>query len=365
MRRKLKPGDWVEVRSREEILRTLDRDGYFEGMQFMPEMLQYCGQRFQVYKRAHKSCDYTTTYPYLTRRIKSAVLLMSNRCDGSAHDGCEAGCTILWKEAWLKPIDAKLAKLVSIAPAVPSEQSVCTESALHAATRVIDPADGRPRFLCQATQIQKASAPMAWWDVRQYVEDYTSGNITLGRFVSGSIYSAYYNLSQAGIGVGPLMRWFYNKFRWVWRGSKWPRTPGMIPEGEPTPKGVLNLQPGELVRVKPHEEILRTVDVANRNRGMYWDAELVPYCGKTYRVLRRVNKLIIEQTGKMMEMKNPCIVLDSVICQARYSACRMFCPRAMFPYWREIWLERVNEAISPVPTQEMSESSAETVSAQH
>ena len=68
---------------------------------------------------------------------------------------------------------------------------------------------------------------------------------------------------------------------------------------------------------------------------------MVPYCGGTYQVLKRVNKILDERTGKMREMKGPCIVLDSVVCQSRYSGCRMFCPRAIYPYWREIWLERV------------------------
>jgi hypothetical protein len=74
---------------------------------------------------------------------------------------------------------------------------------------------------------------------------------------------------------------------------------------------------------------------------MYWDAEMVPYCGGTYRVLKRVTKIVDERTGKMQEMKTPCIVLDTVICQSRYSGCRMFCPRSIYSYWREIWLERV------------------------
>jgi len=78
------------------------------------------------------------------------------------------------------------------------------------------------------------------------------------------------------------------------------------------------------------------------NRGMIWDAELVPYCGGTYRVLRRVDKILDEKTGKMTVMKTPCIILDTVTCEARYSACRMFCPRSIYPYWREIWLERVS-----------------------
>ena len=96
------------------------------------------------------------------------------------------------------------------------------------------------------------------------------------------------------------------------------------------------------MRVKPHEEILQTLTTASKNRGMYWDAEMVPYCGQTHRVLKRVTHIIDERTGKMQEMKSPCIILDSVVCQARYSGCRMFCPRSIYPYWREIWLEKVD-----------------------
>ena len=50
-------GDWVEVRSREEILATLDENGRLEELPFMPQMFQYCGRRFRVIARAHKTCD--------------------------------------------------------------------------------------------------------------------------------------------------------------------------------------------------------------------------------------------------------------------------------------------------------------------
>ena len=60
--RDLRAGDWVEVRSSEEILATLDERGRLEALPFMPEMLQYCGKRFRVYKSAHKTCDTIETY---------------------------------------------------------------------------------------------------------------------------------------------------------------------------------------------------------------------------------------------------------------------------------------------------------------
>jgi len=346
VKKRLNVGDWVEVRSKDEILKTLDDKGQLDGMPFMPEMLCFCGHRFQVYKRAHKTCDYVTPYPHHTRRLEGTVHL-ETRCDGEAHGGCQAACLIYWKHAWLKPISGNPSKVDAPGSGTSpkwvgaASSTGCSESEIWAHTHLFDPNGGTPTYVCQATQIPHATKPLAWWDVRQYLEDYWSGNVGLRRIFNALTYSTYYNLSQAGIGFGPVMRWFYDKFHPVWGGTLFPRTPGLIPEGKPTPSRTLNLQPGELVRVKPHEEILKTVDSSNRNRGMYWDAELVPYCGKTYRVLKRVSKLIIEQTGKMQEMKNPCIILDTVVCQARYSPCRMLCPKSMYPYWREIWLERV------------------------
>jgi len=337
--KKLKVGDWVEVRSKEEILRTLDSKGQLDGVSFMPEMFKFCGKRFQVYKRAHKTCDYTTQYPYHTRRMEETVHL-ETRCNGEAHGGCQAGCLLYWKHAWLKPLEKQLPEALSA-----KQNFGCSEETLWSATSSGEA--GQTIYACQATQVPDGTTPLAWWDLRQYLEDYFSGNVGLERIISGLTYSAFYHLSQAGIGVGRPMRWFYNRFHRLWGATKFPRNPGRIPEGQPTPMGILNLQPGELVRIKSQDEILKTVDASNRNRGMYWDAELVPYCGGTYKVLGSVRKLIDEKTGKMLEMKNPCVVLDSVVCQARYSSCRMLCPKEMFPYWREIWLERVAEKTPP------------------
>jgi hypothetical protein len=204
--------------------------------------------------------------------------------------------------------------------------------------------------MCQATQLPYATTHLAWWDIRQYVEDYWSGNVALWRILNGLVYSMYYNMSQAGIGLGPPMRWLYDKFHPLWRGTQFPRKAGPIPEGVQTPAALLNLQPGELVRVKSHEEILSTLNTESKNRGLFFDAEMVPYCGGTYQVLKRVTKILNERTGKMQEIRNPCIILDSVVCQSRYSGCRMFCPRSIYSYWRENWLERV--APNPSETQQ-------------
>ena len=70
----------------------------------MPQMFQYCGQRFQVFKRAHKTCD--PIYSMAGRKLENAVHL-ELRCDGKAHGGCQVGCLLFWKDAWLKPVGMK------------------------------------------------------------------------------------------------------------------------------------------------------------------------------------------------------------------------------------------------------------------
>ena len=344
-KRPLRVGDWVEVRSKEEILPTLDENGCLDKLPFMPEMFGFCGKKFQVHKRAHKTCD--TVFPVRGRRMERAVHL-DTRCDGQAHGGCQATCLIFWKEEWLKPFDGIQERGAAVPGAGPlsergaAEPARCTEAQVWACAQAPNPGRNVPKFVCQATQLPYATKRLEWWDVRQYLEDYLSGNVSLRRLIGGLIYSLYYHLSEAGLGVGSLMRWFYDKFHPLWRGTEFPRKPGLIPSGQPTPHASLNVQPGELVRIKPFREILQTLDTGNKNRGLFFDAEMVPYCERSYRVLKKVTKILDERTGELQEFKNPCVILDSVICQSRYSHCRMFCPRSIYSYWREIWLERVS-----------------------
>ena len=346
----MKAGDWVEVRTEEEILATLDSNGELEKMPFMPEMLAFCGRRFQVYKRAHKTCD--TVFPVRGRRLHRTVHL-STRCDGQSHGGCQAGCLLFWKEAWLKPPGDAVVRVEPRPASLPTARAgEPKELALRARTTRPETGGQTPVYVCQATRLPYATSRLAWWDIRQYVEDYWSGNVGFWRILNGLCYSTYYNLSQAGIGLGRPMQFLYDKLHPLWRGTMFPRKAGTIPVGQPTPEGPLNLKSGEIVRVKPHAEILKTLTASSKNRGLWWDAEMVPYCGGTYRVLKRITRIIDEKTGEMQEMKSPCIILDNVICQSRYSACRMFCPRSIYQYWREIWLERVD--VQPAGETEIS-----------
>jgi hypothetical protein len=337
----LSVGDWVQVRSKEKILATLDRNGRLDGMPFMPQMFKLCGQQFQVNKRAHKTCD-TVTGLALGRRVPSSVHL-NVRCDGEAYGGCQTQCPIFWKEAWLQPVSVSLAPAAAPGPISAIKSQGCTEAAVWDATRSVDqPAGKGTRYTCQATELPNCTQPLKWWDARQYGEDLASGNISLPTLLRGLLYFAFAGATLARRHrLGRPARWIYDRIQSLGGGVPFPRRSGYLSSGKDAPTVELQLQPGDLVRIRSLNDILASIDKRNQHRGMAFDAEMVPFCGKVFRVRTRVEKFIDERTGYLKHMKTPAVILEGVYCQSRYSENRLFCPRNLFSWWREIWLERV------------------------
>jgi hypothetical protein len=328
-------GDVVEVKPAEEILAGLDERGELDALPFMPEMLKFCGRRFVVDKIAFKTCD-TATWTGL-RRMTDTVHLAGVRCDGQAHGGCQAGCLVFWKTAWLtsvsEPNGTGHAPQVAGRPGCTRER--LTEVALGACrTRDAGAAPDEPVYSCQATELTRA-APVGipLWDVRQYVQDVRTGNAPVSKVVRGIAIGAFNRMQDLTRRTLPERLRFRG-------GQRYPFIRGTA-RGGPTEK--LDLQPGEWVRVKSIEQITATLNADNNNRGLSFDVEMLKYCGRTARVLRRVDHIIDESSGRMLAMKTPCIVLADVVCTADY---HRSCPRSVYPYWREIWLERV-----PAPVQ--------------
>jgi len=110
-----------------------------------------------------------------------------------------------------------------------------------------------------------------------------------------------------------------------------------------TPDYASNLQPGELVEVRTRPEIVSTLDRRQRNRGLWFDVDMLRHCGKRYRVLRRVERIVDERTGNMLQFRNPCVVLDGVTTAHEW---HRFCPQNEYIFWREIWLHRIAEPAS-------------------
>ena len=54
---KLRAGDWVEVLSKEEILRTLDQRAGWMACRSCRRCFNIADSGFKVFQRAHKTCD--------------------------------------------------------------------------------------------------------------------------------------------------------------------------------------------------------------------------------------------------------------------------------------------------------------------
>jgi len=319
----LRRGDWVEVRSPAEILATLDERGMLENLPFMPEMAHFCGRRLRVDRRTERICD-TVNYTG-SLRLADAVMLEDLRCDGSAHGGCQASCRLIWKEAWLRRVDPN-------APAAaPGLQSTATLIA-RIASQVRHSDESAPAaeelWRCQTTELLNAASSIPGLNLRSLLSELTTGNVSLGYFVRVMVRALLWE---------------------PWRKRTMLTSSGLLRGASVEPSGgqPLQLRPGEWVRVKSRAEIAATLSPTGHSRGLSFDREMLPFCGKSLRVGQRITRIIDERTGRMLRIKADVIALEHVVCSGECSARRLFCPRAIVPYWRECWLERIDPRNEP------------------
>lgn len=306
---KFRPGEWVEVRTSDEILRTLDSESAIDHLPFMPEMLQFCGHRFRVAERALMTCFYGPGSP---RRFRGddVVTLDGLRCSGAAHNGCQKACTIFWREAWLRKTrpgdDAR-----SGGGNAPLQLPLKTTVAPNV-------------YYCQASELAKAADPLSRGArIRVWAQGFGAGN-------SNALQLA----RMAGIWLSLRLR--KKLFGDELRGG-----------AHPSPTESLDLQPGEWVEVKPIEDIVATLNERGQNRGLQFTPDMRRHCGRRYRVKSRLDRIIVDGTGAERQLKNT-VLLEGTTCGCGYLGLGMGgCSRREVTYWREIWLHRV-----PGPLQE-------------
>ena len=317
----MRAGDVVVVRSASEIVGTLDSDGTLDGLPFMPEMLSYLGRRFTVSAQVARACD-TLSYTGV-RKLRQTVILEDLRCDGAGHAGCGAQCRLYWKEAWLCPASESKPDVVD------DEAALARLAALaHTSAHAPDAAPQDQRFRCQATELLRASEPVGWYSIRSYLHELTSGNVGLWRFVRVMTRMVYEEIA------GRFGLVSTHPFRVDELAG--PRRPIPAPTGA--------LQPGDLVQIRSRGEIRDTLSTNGKARGLWFDREMVPYCGQTARVKAKVERFIDENDGRLVELKSDCYILDGVVCRGDHSDKRWLCPRAIYPWWRESWLKPVGDA---------------------
>lgn len=100
----LQPGELVEVRSKEEIIATLDKNNRNRGLLFDSEMLRYCGGIYRVLRRVHRLIDEKTGLMLQTKY--PCIVLEGVWCRSDYHRFCPRAIYSYWRENWLKRASA-------------------------------------------------------------------------------------------------------------------------------------------------------------------------------------------------------------------------------------------------------------------
>jgi hypothetical protein len=160
------------------------------------------------------------------------------------------------------------------APREPSDSSnKVSLDVLERAVRRAPGPNGEERFVCQAMELLRAAPErMRFLDLGQYIADLRSGNIGL-RALLRTFFFGLFNAFQSR-SRRVLPQWMLIK-----GGQHWGFVKGGVVGKTPTAR--LDLQPGELVRIRSKEEIAKTLDSNRLNRGMGFEEEMARHCGRT------------------------------------------------------------------------------------
>lgn len=102
---RLEAGDWVRVRSREEIESTLNHWRQSRGCAFMPGLAEYCG----TIQRVHNCMkNFVDERDLKVKKSPGIILLEGVICKGTAEFGsCDRVCLHFWREEWFEKLEAE------------------------------------------------------------------------------------------------------------------------------------------------------------------------------------------------------------------------------------------------------------------
>ena len=296
-------GEVVAIKSLSDILQSLDARGTKDALPFMPEMARYAGGTHVVSSRLAKACVEVPNVRFGVFKNEDVFILDDLRCDGSAHGGCQKQCSFLWKVAWLTPASSGTQEQ----PAPRQGRRSDGRATPHRD----DPADCLPtrtgdgRYICQSTELASAVNRMTLSQrLTGMMEDWRT-------VVLGAARVAYRRCEML-----------------AWRLTRRTTQRGL---------GSLGLVPGEEVMIKPASEIVRELDNKATYRGLAFPRAMLAFCGRKFTVKARIEKMIREDTGTMVTLKDT-VLLEGAVCDG--VTCHGLCHRQQYYFWRESWLQK-------------------------
>lgn len=100
----------------------------------------------------------------------------------------------------------------------------------------------------------------------------------------------------------------------------------------------LDLKVGDRVEVRSAKEIFATLDRSGKLKGLRFTHEMTRFCGRRFRVFKKLDKIILEATGELRKIRTPTYLLNGVFCDGSDHG---NCDRSCFCFWRDEWLKKV------------------------
>lgn len=99
------------------------------------------------------------------------------------------------------------------------------------------------------------------------------------------------------------------------------------------------IEEGDWVVVRPWAEIQSTLDENKRCKGLTFMPDMESFCGKSFRVRKRVQAIFDERAWRMLKIKST-FLLDDCICEGRGMYDKEGCDRCCYYFWKEDWLRK-------------------------
>jgi hypothetical protein len=106
------------------------------------------------------------------------------------------------------------------------------------------------------------------------------------------------------------------------------------------PQNYTMLRVGDVIRVKPREAILKTLDSLGRLDGCLFTDQMWDYCNKSYRIIKVVKSIFNERQKRSFIPLSPLYILENLICEGNTDGLPFACDHSCWLLWHEKWLEK-------------------------
>jgi hypothetical protein len=172
---------------------------------------------------------------------------------------------------------------------------------------------------------------MSRYDIGQDLRPLLSGNVSLGVYVL------------------VLLTRLFNTIQQLRRGACFPFMSDRPMVDPSTQVSQYIPAVGQSVKVQDRAHIAQTL-IKNRTKGLWFDRDMVRFCGNASVVQQRVDHIIHEASGRMVKMKTPSWILRDMTATGEFLR---LCPQHEHIFWRDAWLRPQTMPVeSPVLTKE-------------